>query len=122
MIQAGRYLGWGIVIYAVMSLTWTMFVVWQFTDGVMPRVISLAVLLATVASATRALHQHTVRDAVPYALVWVAVVALLDALLSVPNSGWAIFYDWNLWVGYALVAAVPPALVAMRRARGGGAI
>jgi hypothetical protein len=100
-------LGWGVVIYAVMYLAWSGFVLYGFTMGILPRLLALLVLVITATVAGRSLKFVSWKDMLPYSFGWMIVVALLDAVFSVPYSGWQLYSDWNVWVGYALVCAVP---------------
>ena len=107
------YVGWGVVIYAIMFLAWSGFVLYDFTGGLVPRLAILAVLIAITAFAGTSLRLHSWRDAVSYSLVWMIVVGVFDAIYSVPYAGWGLYTDWNVWVGYLLVLAVPPLAVAL---------
>ena|SRR3989344_782610 len=100
-------LGWGIVIYAVMYLTWSGFVLYGFTSGVLPKLLAVLVLIITTAIAARSLRFLSSKDILPHSIGWVAIVALLDMVFSVPYAGWQLYADWNVWVGYALVVGIP---------------
>ncbi len=106
-MKYGALVGWGIVIYAIMYLTWSGFILYGFVEGLLPRLASLAVLIALATIAGRSLHLHTWKDVLPYSVAWVLTIALLDAIFSVPYSGWQLYADWNVWVGYCLVLLVP---------------
>ncbi|OGG50779.1 hypothetical protein A2763_02540 [Candidatus Kaiserbacteria bacterium RIFCSPHIGHO2_01_FULL_54_36] len=100
-------LGWGICIYAVMTLAWAGIALYGLGGTLTGRILGLIVLIVTLTIAGRSLKFHSWKDIVPYSLLWVVIMALFDAVYSVPFGGWGIYADWNLWVGYALVAAVP---------------
>ena len=102
-----RSLLWGIVIYALMYLLWNGFVLYGFTGGILPRIVSLLALIAIVTFAGRSLRFTSARDIAPYSIAWFVTIALLDAVYTVPFAGWGIYADWNIWVGYLLVAIVP---------------
>lgn len=106
-MKFGPLLGWGITIYAVMYLAWNGFVLYGFTQGFVPRLCGLLVLVVVATIAGRSLRLAGWKDVLPYSLAWAIVVILLDAIFSVPFSGWQLYADWNVWVGYALVALVP---------------
>lgn len=106
-MSLSRALGWGIVIYAIMYLVWNGFVLYGFVDGILPRAASLIVLIALSLIAGRSLKRHSAMDILPYSFIWVVIIALFDALYTVPYAGWGMYADWNLWVGYALVLLVP---------------
>lgn len=106
-MKYGALAGWGIVIYAIMYLTWSIFVQYGFNIGILPRVISLLTLIAITTIAARSLRALSWKDILPYSAFWLLEIIALDILLSVPYTGWALFSDWNIWVGYALVVFVP---------------
>lgn len=106
-MKYGALVGWGIVIYSVMFLAWSGLMMYGYVDGILPRLAGLIVLIVTSSVAGRSLHLRSWKDILPYTLAWAIIVALFDAAFSVPFSGWTLYYDWNVWVGYALVALVP---------------
>src|SRR3990167_3248034 len=83
-----KLLGWGIAIYAVMFLMWSGFVTYGFIEGF-------------------ALGFHRWLDILPYSLSWALLMAILDGVFSVPYTGWQMYFDWNIWFGYAVVAITP---------------
>lgn len=106
-MKYGALLGWGIVIYAVMSLLWSGLVIYGMADSLLSLAIRLCVLLFIASIAGRSLRVHSWQDVLPYSVFWAATMALLDAVYTVPFSGWTMYADWRLWVGYALVAIIP---------------
>ncbi len=100
-------IGWGIVIYAVMYLAWSGLVLYGMTAGVLPRLLALLVLIGTATIAGRALPYRSWKDILPHSFVWALIIILLDAVYTVPYTGWQLYADWNVWVGYALVCFVP---------------
>ena len=75
--------------------------------GLLSRMLALGALIALATLAGSSLNFHLKKDILPYSLVWVLEIAVLDALMSVPYAGWGLYLDWNVWVGYALVVLVP---------------
>lgn len=106
-MKFGSLVGWGIVLYAIMFLTFSGFVLYGFVGGWMPRVCALVILIIVATIAGRSLRAHTWLDILPYSISWMVIVGLLDAVFSVPYSGWHMYSDPNIWVGYLLVAVVP---------------
>lgn len=106
-MKYGALIGWGICIYAIMTLAWTGLALYGFAGTWGSRVAELIVLIITVTIAGRSLRFNSWKDILPYSILWVVIMALLDAVYTVPLSGWGIYADWNLWLGYALVALVP---------------
>ena len=100
-------LGWGIVIYAVMYLAWSGLVLYGLSAGFLPRLLAIGILIITTTLAAHSLKFSSWIDILPHSIGWTIVVILLDTVFSVPYSGWQLYADWNVWVGYALVAGIP---------------
>ncbi len=106
-MKYGLYIGWGIVIYAIMYLTWAGMNMYGFSQGILPRIAELIVLVIVTTVAGRSLKFESWQDILPYSISWVIVVLVLDALFIVPLSGIDAYGDWHLWAGYALVVFLP---------------
>src|SRR5256885_1415328 len=100
-------LGWGVVIYAIMFLLWTLLVTYGIVNGIVPHTLGFIVLVGVTAIAARSLHLSHWAEILPYSFTWALMMVAIDALLNVPVNGWAMFADWSLWVGYGLVVVVP---------------
>ena len=98
---------WGIVMYAIMFLLWSGLVLYGFAEGLWPRIFGLLVLISLALAAGRSLRLQLWKDILPYSITWTLTVALLDVIFSVPFTGWSLFGDWNLWVGYSMILLVP---------------
>lgn len=114
-MKFARLFGWGIVVYALLYLLIASLSLYGLYPGALSRVCTIIVLASVLLIAGISLRASTVKDILPYSIVWMLEVAALDALLSVPFTGWGIYLNWNLWVGYALVVLVP--LLAVVRLR-----
>ena len=106
-MKLGSLLGWGIVIYAILSLAWSGFVTYGISSGIAGRVFEFVILLIICLIAGRALKFKMWKDILPYSIVWAIVVAGLDAIYSVPSQGWGFYSAWYVWAGYALVVVLP---------------
>lgn len=100
-------LGWGIVIYAIISLVWTGLMEYGWTDGFLPLIAEIVTLFVVCLCAGSSLKFRTWKDILPYSIGWALIAAALDAVFVVPVSGWGFFADWNVWGGYALIAIIP---------------
>ena len=105
--RIGALFGWGIVIYAVMFLLWSVFVTYGFVEGIAPRILGLIVLVILAVLAGRSLKAHVWQDIIPYSICWGLIMAIFDVVMSVPFAGWQIFLDWNVWFGYGVVTLAP---------------
>lgn len=102
-----KFIGFGILIWVVAYLVATLFVAYGAGDTLAAQItIILAVVVAAYVAATQ-VGEHSVFGMLRYSIGWVVIGLLLDALLTVPFTGWVIFAGWQLWTGYVLVALVP---------------
>ncbi|HUO50555.1 MAG TPA: hypothetical protein VMU25_03295 [Candidatus Paceibacterota bacterium] len=106
-MKFGALFGWGIVIYALATLTWSGMTLYGFTAGIVPRLIEALVIACTCIVAGNSLRYRTWKDIMPYSIVWALVVAILDGIFTYPSQGLALYSEWISWVGYALVALLP---------------
>lgn len=106
-MKFGLLFGWGIAIYAVMFLVWSGFVTYGFVDGMAPKIVSLLILIGVTVIAGQSLRFHSWSDILPYSILWVVMMAILDGIFSVPYSGFALYLDPNIWFGYAIVLIAP---------------
>lgn len=107
-------LGWGIVIYAIVYLAWNGFAIYGFTQGILPRLCELAVLVCVAAAAGHALGFRSWKDILPYSCGWALIAIGLDAIFILPFSGVQMYANLNIWIGYALVALLPLAAPQLR--------
>lgn len=107
MNRVAKAVGWGILIYAVMYLVWSGLVIYGLSLGYLSLIIRLFVLFAITSLAARAMRLTNWRDLLPFSLGWALVAIVLDAIYLVPFSGWALYASLSVWLGYALVVALP---------------
>lgn len=106
-MKYGAVIGWAIVIYAVMFLFCSGMVIHGYAGTTTAWLLQIISLVVVTTIAARSLHLTTWQDMILYSISWAVLVALLDAVYSVPFAGWQIYYQWPVWLGYALVALVP---------------
>ena len=106
-MKYGLLFGWGVVMYAILFLLWSSFIVYGFTEGSFPILIALFVLIILAIIAGRSLRLSSWVDILPYSVAWALIMALFDVLITVPFSGWQIYSEWSVWAGYILVVIVP---------------
>lgn len=104
---ATRALGWGIAIYAVMYLLWSGLVLYGLSSGILSLGIRICALALVTTIAARSLKLVTRMDLVPYSVSWAIAALVFDGLFLVPFSGLALYGEWSVWAGYALVALIP---------------
>ena len=106
-MRYGPLLGWGIVVYSLMFLLWTGFLTYGFVGSYLPRIAGLVALVGLGIIAGRSLRVHSWLDVLPYSLAWGVMMGLLDIIFTVPLTGWQVFADWNVWLGYSIVVIAP---------------
>ena len=111
----GALIGWGITIYAVLSLAWSGLVIYGVAQGLAPRLVELCVLILLALIAGRSLHFSSLKDILPYSFAWAIEAVVLDAIYTVPFSGWGVYSNITLWLGYGVLVIVPLFAVAFRR-------
>ena len=102
-----RAIGWGIVIYAVMYLTWSGLVIYGLSLGYLSIIARLIVLFVISIIAARSLRVIDWKDVIPYSAAWAVTAMVLDGLFLVPFAGWGLYASLSIWVGYALIVALP---------------
>ncbi len=106
-VKYGSLIGWGVVIYAVVTLAGSTLMLYGFSGTLTALLAQLLVLVVTATVAGRSLRLHQWIDILPYSLAWAVVAILLDGMYNMQFFGWATYAEWKLWVGYGLVVIVP---------------
>ncbi len=106
-MRYGALIGWGIVIYAVMMLSWLGLSIYGMAGSYLALTALLVILILVTTIAGRSMRLDLWPDILPYSLGWALIAVLLDIVYNVPFFGWGIFSSWSLWVAYALIVVVP---------------
>ena len=106
-VKYGALVGWGVVIYAVVTLAGSTLALYGFSGTLAALFVQLLVLIITATVAGRSLRLHQWIDILPYSLFWALIAILFDAMYNTPFFGWATYAEWKLWVAYGLVVTVP---------------
>ena len=106
-MRLGALLGWGIVIYAVVSLALSIMGAYGWTQGALSQGIAILVLLIVCVVAGTRLKFHTWKDILPYSIGWALVAAAFDAVFAAASGNWGMFLQWSTWINYVLVALFP---------------
>lgn len=106
-VKYGALIGWGVVIYAVVTLAGSALALYGFSGTLTALFAQLLVLIIAATVAGRSLRYRLWADMVPYSLSWTVIAILLDGMFNVSFLGWDTYADWKLWVGYGLVAVIP---------------
>ncbi len=103
----GSLLGWGVVMYALLSLTWSGRDITGLATPAVSRPVEFFVLLIVAVIAGRSLRFNSWSDILPYSIFWALTAAALDAVFAVPLQGWNVYDSGSVWIGYGLVALLP---------------
>ena len=106
-VKFAKLFGWGVAIYAVMFLIWSGFITYGFATGLQPKILAFIALIAMALLAGRSLRFSSWRDIAPYSFSWAMIIAILDAIFAVPFTGWGIYTNASVLVGYLIVFTIP---------------
>ncbi|MBU2109782.1 hypothetical protein KKB71_02430 [Patescibacteria group bacterium] len=101
-----KLIGWGILFYVAAFVIMSVFVAFEKSDWIVAKLVTIAAIAVIAYLAGRNISASSMIDALKYSVVWAIIVAIFDFLICtrfVPD----IFFQWNIWVGYALIILVP---------------
>lgn len=114
-MDLGARIGWGIVIYAVVFLSWAGMGIYGQTQWAELYLVELLALLVVCLWAGSELKFRSWQDIAPYSIGWAIIFAALDSLFVVPLQGWGWYGQWTTWIVYALVVLVPLLSIRLRK-------
>lgn len=77
------------------------------TDASWVWIATLVISIAGLYIASRAANIKDLKKALTMGLVWIAVMIILDLILTRPFAGWEYFSSWKTYLAYALTFLVP---------------
>lgn len=102
-----KLIGFGVLIWVTAFVVASLFVALNKIDTIAAKIIvPLAVGIAAFFTAKN-LNLDSARNAFKYSVAWIIIGLLLDIILTTPFTGWGIFIEWNVWLGYFLILIVP---------------
>lgn len=102
-----KLVGYGVLIWVVVYLVATAFFAYKMLGAWWANAL-LVVLAAVMAGwAGTRISQPSRVAMLRYSVGWVVIAAVLDALLSVPFTGWTLFMMWSVWAAYAAILLIP---------------
>jgi hypothetical protein len=103
-----KYIGFGAIIWAVAFVLVCIFIGFKVsTDAIYVKIITTAAVIITAVLLARSLKLSSIKQAFICGLSWVLTGIVLDILATVPFTGWQIFSQWNVIVGYAIGFVIP---------------
>lgn len=119
-MQFGKAIISGIVLWAVVfAVSWVLLAMGLATDSTALKWILLVLWIVAVWVATYWYRSMDYSDAFVTGLIWLIVVAVLDYFITVkyllPTYGatTTAFYNWSLWISYAVILLFPSLYKAM---------
>ncbi len=102
-----KLIGFGILLWMVAFISASVFIGAKAIDSIIAK-ITVPLAVGTVALFPgNSLKLNSVSETLKYSIDWVAIGVLLDIAVTVPFTGWGIFAQWNIWLGYCLVLIAP---------------
>lgn len=116
-LHLGKLFGWAIVLYAVMHLLWSGFILYGIAGTALGWIVSVATLVILCTIASTSLRFDSWKDVLPYSIFWAGATAFFDLIFSVPISGWEVYSEPGVLLGYVLVAIVPALAIQFLKTR-----
>lgn len=108
-----KLFGYGGLIWAVVYLVATAFVGYKLMEMLWAQIVLVIISAILSYFLARNLNLNSVVEMLKYSLSWMAMSVVLNIILTVPFTGWAVFNSWDMWASYLLVLLVP--LTAVRK-------
>jgi hypothetical protein len=109
-----KIIGFGALIYAVAFVVVSAFIGFQIpSDNLAVKLATIGCVLLTIILAAKSLKVSSAKEMLGYSFIWVIINLLLDILITARFTGWAVFGQWNILLGYLLILIVP--LLAVRK-------
>lgn len=108
-----KAIGYGVALWVLMFVIISILIAYKIYEGVIVAIVVaiisgiISYILAGYAKPTK------ISEALMYGFTWVVVGVILDVIVTRRFNA-AIFSEWSLWLGYALVLLAP--IVRVKRA------
>jgi hypothetical protein len=106
-MKYGKLIGFGVLLYAVVFLIMSGFTAYGSGDTFLTKIIALVALAIVAYLAGKNLRAGSMGEIIKYSLGWLIIVAILDYFFTLPFATTAVYSQWNLWVGYAIILLLP---------------
>jgi predicted Na+-dependent transporter len=107
--------GFGVLIYLVIFLIMSGFAAYDMRDTLTAKIITLAAIALVAFWGGKSLNPANMAEALKHSIGWVVIIVVLDALITARFTGFGIFSQWNVLLGYVLVVLTP--LLAIAKAK-----
>lgn len=102
-----KLFGFGALIWVVAYIVATGFVAYGKSHSITAGVVVVIAVAIAAFLAGRNLGLGARKEIIKYSAGWVIIGLILDAIFTVPFTGWALFKTWDIWLGYLLILSAP---------------
>ncbi len=102
-----KLFGYGAAVWATAFIISTALMIYGMFNNVIAKAVLVLIVAGAVYLAGRGLNLDSVVSILKYSAVWFLMAVILDAIITVPFTGWGLFTQWNIWLGYAVILLVP---------------
>jgi hypothetical protein len=102
-----KIVGLGALIWGIAFITAAIFVAFSAIDTILAKIVVPFAVGVAAFFGGKMIDVELPKDILKYSIVWVVIGLLLDLVVTVPFTGWGIFAQWNVWLGYALILFAP---------------
>lgn len=115
-MKALKIIGFGALIWVVAFMVVSVFIAFKIsTDTVSAKIITIAAVFIATALIAKGLKPSSQIQAISFGIVWAIIGFILDAIITTRFTGWGIFYQPNILIGYLLIILTP--LLAVKRGK-----
>jgi hypothetical protein len=102
-----KLIGFGILLWIIAFAIASVFVGAKAIDSIAAKISVPLVVGIAAFFAGKNLKLKSIPETLKYSVAWIVIGILLDMAVTVPFTGWEIFAEWNVWLGYFFVLTAP---------------
>jgi len=110
-----KLFGFAILIYIATFVVWGALDMADMGESAIFPIATLSTVIIFAYLFGKKVKANSTKEILKYSIGWFVVLLLLDMVFTVPFTGWTIFSQWLIWVGYASVVFVPILTVRKKR-------
>jgi len=102
-----KLIGFGILLWIIAFVIASVFVGAKAIDSIVAKITIPLVVGIAAFFVGKNLKLKSITETLKYSGSWIMIGVLLDMVVTVPFTGWGIFAEWNVWLGYLFVLTAP---------------
>ena len=102
-----KLIGFGILLWIIAFVIASVFVGAKAIDSIVAKITVPIVVGIAAFFVGKNLKLKSISETLKYSATWIVIGVLLDMAVTVPFTGWGIFAEWNVWLGYFFVLTAP---------------